>query len=1110
MSTCVTSEETLAAFIDGRLDAEARNRVVQHVSVCAGCRDIVVGVGELGEAAAESTNVTEGRFGWRGLAALTAAAAAVLLLFYGPLREQFFERDGMQSLVAASNTLPQRNVQARLSGDFAYRPLQPTDRGAGKSLEDSAPVALLAAASKIQSESHAHTPRQLHLIGVSDLLLGKRTQAVANLESAVRKQANVYDINQAIAHCSDVSLLTDLTSAYYELARFSGESAFYVKAGEAAQRAWRLERSPATVWNRALTLEALHLRPDAIRGWNEYLTLDAQSAWAVEAREKHLANLRRESRLRNSTKFGDLLQQRRGPDRATRLRAAIAADPQVARSYAEEELFDAYVTAEDRGDSKAAADIVSDLALIADEIEHSRGESLLRDSVATLRSAEGFARENLLAGLREYARGRKLYGKQEMRAARAALSDATSLLEAGRSPFALKALTYAATAAYYVGDTEAARASLVPRLQSAVARRYFNCAGEMSWLLGLIDAARGAGSQSIQSYEKSQQWFDFINERENSAAVTARLAAMLSHVGRLDEAWQHRADAIRTIASVADDDVRLQPLLLDAARAADDEGYPLIALAFQERFASIAATGSDAVAQSTALQGLAIAQLHAGDVRSAATTANLSIVAANRVADPAMRTKCMVNATIAEAKVLRATDPTRAIAKIADALDYLRRTGNRLRETELQVESAEAYVDLGQVERAIQSLRRAATELETQRAALTTAPERRAFLDHSQAIADALMEILIEHGRGAEAFDASESRRGRAVVEEASGNARIAAPVNHEAIRRHLPSDVTLVEYAVLPKRVVAWIVQRDGIRVHDLPIEPARLRSKIDELAAACLRDDRTGCLRAAEILHAWLIAPLPSNLLPRLVIIPDHFLFAVAYPILRDERSGRFLIEDHEIVVSPSATLYLDGLAKLRPSSTNESVVAIGNPSAASYAAVSNLAEADREARAVAAMYPTATLLTGARATKQYFEAAAASASVIHYAGHSSDSRLLLAGSRTSATLDADEIACIRALSSVQLVVLSACSTESGSVATDGPSSVARAFISAGVPAVVSTLWPVADDQASALVLAFHRKLRHGDSAAAALRNAQIDALKSETGRHSVRTWGAYVLYM
>lgn len=40
--TFCPSEETLASFIDRRLDREARRRLIEHMSVCVDCREVVV------------------------------------------------------------------------------------------------------------------------------------------------------------------------------------------------------------------------------------------------------------------------------------------------------------------------------------------------------------------------------------------------------------------------------------------------------------------------------------------------------------------------------------------------------------------------------------------------------------------------------------------------------------------------------------------------------------------------------------------------------------------------------------------------------------------------------------------------------------------------------------------------------------------------------------------------------------------------------------------------------------------------------------------------------------------------------------------------------------
>ena len=55
----------------------------------------------------------------------------------------------------------------------------------------------------------------------------------------------------------------------------------------------------------------------------------------------------------------------------------------------------------------------------------------------------------------------------------------------------------------------------------------------------------------------------------------------------------------------------------------------------------------------------------------------------------------------------------------------------------------------------------------------------------------------------------------------------------------------------------------------------------------------------------------------------------------------------------------------------------------------------------------------------------------------------------------------------------------------------SLARAFFAAGAPAVIGSLWPVADEPARQLFDAFYRRLAQGASVADALRAAQLEQI-------------------
>ena len=86
------------------------------------------------------------------------------------------------------------------------------------------------------------------------------------------------------------------------------------------------------------------------------------------------------------------------------------------------------------------------------------------------------------------------------------------------------------------------------------------------------------------------------------------------------------------------------------------------------------------------------------------------------------------------------------------------------------------------------------------------------------------------------------------------------------------------------------------------------------------------------------------------------------------------------------------------------------------------------------------------------------------------------------------------IRKLSlDTSLVTLSACNTGIGPVGEDGIANIVNAFIEAGAQSVVSTLWEIEDHTTAQLMIDFYQHLGRGEGKAEALRQAQIDLLKS-----------------
>lgn len=84
-------------------------------------------------------------------------------------------------------------------------------------------------------------------------------------------------------------------------------------------------------------------------------------------------------------------------------------------------------------------------------------------------------------------------------------------------------------------------------------------------------------------------------------------------------------------------------------------------------------------------------------------------------------------------------------------------------------------------------------------------------------------------------------------------------------------------------------------------------------------------------------------------------------------------------------------------------------------------------------------------------------------------------------------------------KLAVLSACETGGGRATSgEGTLGITAAFLSAGVPVVVSSLWPIDDRVTADVMRAFYHHLALGEPVATALRLAQLDVSRSRKHAH------------
>jgi CHAT domain-containing protein len=235
-----------------------------------------------------------------------------------------------------------------------------------------------------------------------------------------------------------------------------------------------------------------------------------------------------------------------------------------------------------------------------------------------------------------------------------------------------------------------------------------------------------------------------------------------------------------------------------------------------------------------------------------------------------------------------------------------------------------------------------------------------------------------------------------------------------------------------------------------------------------------------------------LSDTLGRRLLIVPHDVLHYLPFAALVGA-SGKWLVEEYILATVPSASTLRFMGAKGRSGAAG--VLIVGNPELGPSGA---LPFAEREARAVGERYRGATVLLRDEATEARVKALAGTARLLHFATHGelrehdplASALLLTPGGGEDGRLEVREIFGLSL--DAELVVLSACETGLGRLSRGVELlGLQRAFLVAGTPAVVTTLWKVADQSSYRLMSAFHERLS-ADGSARALQAAQRSMLQ------------------
>jgi len=320
-------------------------------------------------------------------------------------------------------------------------------------------------------------------------------------------------------------------------------------------------------------------------------------------------------------------------------------------------------------------------------------------------------------------------------------------------------------------------------------------------------------------------------------------------------------------------------------------------------------------------------------------------------------------------------------------------------------------------------------------------------------------------------------------------------PVTLPEIQALLPEGATLLEYELDEGGAVVWIVERQRFAVVRLSGDRQALVGQIRRFRAALAGQAPIAEVQAqAQALYRRLIGPAREHIRgQRLVIVPHGVLHYLPFAALRSPE-GRWLVEDFALGTLPSASVlrYLVGKGAGAPARA----LVVGNPDLGPALA---LPWAEREARLIGQREQDATVLIRADATEAQVKKLVETVGLVHFATHAelsesdplSSAVLLVPGAGEDGRLEVREVFGLDL--HARLVVLSACETGLGKLSRgDELVGLQRAFLYAGTPAVVTTLWKVDDRASFELVRAFYDRLAAAGPVEA-LRQAQIETLRA-----------------
>jgi CHAT domain-containing protein/tetratricopeptide (TPR) repeat protein len=1008
------------------------------------------------------------------LLAVSVGAVAIAFLVHG-LRRPIRLAITSGSLISASGFLQYRASEARLSGNFPYKKSRSVFRGSSGTEKTPAqhelPFLEIVAQAGLNEELSVE---QLHNAGVAYLFLRDYDSAVRAFQTALRRAEMSAAVEERAA------VLTDLAAAYVERAR-SGDRKDFILALDAIEKSWRIRRTPAAAWTRALLFETLNLKTTAARAWHEYLMIDPSPDWAVEARAKLAAV------MTGTTEFSPLAKRNLldacAENRVAAIAGIAAAHPREARMFGEEELLPAWADALlARGADSGSLELRC-ASLIGEALRQQSGEALLGDAVSKI------AREDVDAAraISAYRAGRDAYIRRDFQTAEPMLQDAEDRLRRSGNPLAMLADVYHAGALHWTNRYAEVVSSLDEVQDPCIESHHYRAAcGLRKWITGLAFVQTGRPGESIVAYDEAIEAFRSIGERENTASVLGLRAETLDLMTAFDEAWTDRLEAVAMFPGW----VSSRPTLWKSvAAAAVRDHYEYAADVILTEIAADARQRNDRLYITEALMWQALARSRI-DETFAPDTIQLERALAS-IEDPDIRARTQANLQVVLAEILADSGNSTAADGLDRALAFYRHSSDQFNAMSTLTQRASARAAARDYSAADVDLIEAAREFERQAADIADPFLRVLFSDRQERVFRAACEVQVARGNYAAALWFSDAARKADLPGQTTGdrclpaNSRLSPEQLGRGLVASVPHGTTVVHEELSRGRLFRWIIREQSFSFVAIPVDDLKVVDEIERLLAATEGGHEDEMLLLARSLYDTLLRDVETIAAgDALVFSLDRRLRKVPIALLYDGR--RFLTQKR--LLASTRSIGLMACDAHVPTISTALLVAPDEDDGSQ-----RLAGTRSELAALQGIYGSrARRLTGPDLTPSVFLQNAADSDMIHVGAHGRTDRRPLRNALEFGTerLRAFDVLSVH-LKRGPIVVLAACRTSDD---TEGRSSIslATAFTAAGASAVIGTLWDVDDERTVAFIRDIHQSLARGLKPQDALQAAQQSAIR------------------